>query len=458
LRSAIVVRLLLSVNRTGTLTDALEVVELAGEYAGHIDPVVVGLDFSGNPTKGDFSTFVPAFDRARALGLPISFHIAEVDNPAEVSAMLTYAQKGDRFGHALKLSAAQRSQLQASRIPIEICPTSNLRTLELTRYEDHPTLPHWLATAHPIALCTDDRGVFQCSLTSEYLNVVQALKLSRVDICRIARLALLFTFSPRSSQAWQQAERLSTEKLAALHAQNEVPSASPLSPSSSPPFKPLDIQKAHTGATLSGQPPYAIAVFGASCCGKTTLCSDLAARFPMHRMKVLHADDFRAYTLFGYRHVDPNTRLRNWEHPANAAWNGLLSAVLQSQENLRQAAAPSILIVEGHMLMQDPRLVARMDACIWIDIDRETCRRRRFARPGSSPAPAGWDQDAYFDQCLWAGWEEHCHVAETNTRALDARGALMHLDGAREQRALSEDSVRWLRERIQCGGMTGAKM
>ena len=57
-----------------------------------------------------------------------------------------------------------------------------------------------------------------------------------------------------------------------------------------------------------------------------------------------------------------NTRLRNWEHPANAAWNGLLSAVLQSQENLRQAAAPSILIVEGHMLMQDPRLVARMDA------------------------------------------------------------------------------------------------
>jgi hypothetical protein len=139
--------------------------------------------------------------------------------------------------------------------------------------------------------------------------------------------------------------------------------------------------------------------------------------------------------------------------------HSLLSTVLQSQENLRREGQPSILIIEGHMLMEDLRLAASIDACIWIDLDRETCRRRRYARVGGSPAPYGWEKDAYFDQCLWTSWLDHRRVAEANTRSLDARGAIMRLDGARSLHELSEDSVRWVRERIQLGSnTTGSRM
>ena len=41
------------------------------------------------------------------------------------------------------------------RTPIEICPSSNLKTLRLGCLADHPTLGRWLETSHPISINTD---------------------------------------------------------------------------------------------------------------------------------------------------------------------------------------------------------------------------------------------------------------------------------------------------------------
>ena len=112
---AIVVRLLLSIDRREGAEAAAETVALAAEFAGR---GVVGVDLSGDPRKGDFATWRPALEAARAAGLRLTLHAAEVENAAEFEQMLAF--EPDRLGHAVTAAADDRlrAALLASRIPV----------------------------------------------------------------------------------------------------------------------------------------------------------------------------------------------------------------------------------------------------------------------------------------------------------------------------------------------------
>ena len=51
---------------------------------------VVGIELSGNPKLGDFKTFLPALNKARTYGIPISVHTGEVKKPMEVTDILNF--------------------------------------------------------------------------------------------------------------------------------------------------------------------------------------------------------------------------------------------------------------------------------------------------------------------------------------------------------------------------------
>ena len=183
-----VVRLLLSINRAQSVADAEATVDLAIELHGAGTGRVVGVDLSGNPTLGEFASFEPALRRARAHGLNITVHCAEVVKPAEVRAIEAFAP--DRLGHALHLPRDVLAKLLArdpgARIPIEICPTSNMHTLQLSSLDAHPTLATWLRESYPIAICTDDAGVFATSPSDELRRVADAFALSPHQLARLA--------------------------------------------------------------------------------------------------------------------------------------------------------------------------------------------------------------------------------------------------------------------------------
>lgn len=68
-RKNIKVCFLVSVNRAQPAETATEAVELLIKYrekaaAANEDPIVVGLELSGDPRVGSFSTFRPEFERA----------------------------------------------------------------------------------------------------------------------------------------------------------------------------------------------------------------------------------------------------------------------------------------------------------------------------------------------------------------------------------------------------------
>lgn len=212
-----VARLLLSVDRAGDVDAANRTVDLALKLAAKSE-FLVGLDLSGNPTKGDVTALLPALFRARAAGLRVAVHCGEVPNDAEVDAIFTAG--ADRLGHALHLASRHIDALSARQAPpIEICPTSNRLTLGIGSLRRHPTLRTWLARGHPISINTDDPGVFATCASAELLAVAMAYGLSGRRVVALAGAPFSHAFNPDAPamEAMRESFTRSSERALAVY-------------------------------------------------------------------------------------------------------------------------------------------------------------------------------------------------------------------------------------------------
>lgn len=203
-RLPLIPRLIISVDRSGTLDQAMGNIDLAIDMFQ--SPYIVGVELGGNPMRNDFRLFEPAFEKARAAGLPIAIHCGEVPTGSseleEDEALLKAYEEAlsiihfrpDRLGHALLLSNPLMELLSGQHIPIECCPTSNIMTLELALHNGgnimdgmkrHPQLAKWIAESYPISINTDDSGLFCTNLTKELILVATANGLCNADIGNI---------------------------------------------------------------------------------------------------------------------------------------------------------------------------------------------------------------------------------------------------------------------------------
>ncbi|KAL8461378.1 hypothetical protein ACS0TY_032743 [Phlomoides rotata] len=185
----IYVRLLLSIDRRETAEAAMETVELALELR---DFGVVGIDLSGNPTIGEWLTYLPALEYAKKQGLPITLHCGEVPNPVEIHSMLDFLPR--RIGHACCFEDEEWKLLKTLRIPVEICLTSNIRTETIASADVHHFADLYKSN-HPLILCTDDCGVFSTSLSAEYALASSAFGLGKREMFQLSQKAIEFIFA-----------------------------------------------------------------------------------------------------------------------------------------------------------------------------------------------------------------------------------------------------------------------
>ncbi|CAL1397775.1 unnamed protein product [Linum trigynum] len=188
-RKKIYVRLLLSIDRRETAEAAMETVKLALEMRGL---GVVGIDLSGNPSVGEWSTYLAALQFAREQGLYVTLHCGEVPNYEEINAMLDFLPQ--RIGHACFLREPDWVKLKSSKIPVEICLTSNIMTDTISSLDIHHFVDLYRAK-HPMVLCTDDSGVFSTSLSKEYSLASSAFGLGRKELFQLARDSVEFIFA-----------------------------------------------------------------------------------------------------------------------------------------------------------------------------------------------------------------------------------------------------------------------
>ncbi|KAH8383814.1 hypothetical protein KR009_010656 [Drosophila setifemur] len=175
----ILVKLLPSINRAEPLTVAEETVSLSLEFAQSHPDLILGIDLSGNPSKGKFADFAPLLSRARKEGLKLVIHCAEIENPSEIKEMLEFGMS--RCGHGTFLSTEDIAYLKNHNIPIECCLTSNIKSGTVPSLEEHHLKRLMAAEAHKV-ICTDDSGVFDTTLTQEFLLASETFGLSR-DQC-----------------------------------------------------------------------------------------------------------------------------------------------------------------------------------------------------------------------------------------------------------------------------------
>ena len=103
----------------------------------------------------------------------------------------------ERIGHGLTAIQDPRviDLLRERRIPLEVCPTSNVATGLIARIEDHP-LPRFLERGLIVTLNSDDPAMFGTSLEEEFLRSAEALSLSRTQIVALCENAIRAAFLP----------------------------------------------------------------------------------------------------------------------------------------------------------------------------------------------------------------------------------------------------------------------
>ncbi|MED6146342.1 hypothetical protein PIB30_033546 [Stylosanthes scabra] len=188
-RKKIFVRLLLSIDRRETTEAAMETVKLALEMR-HLG--VVGIDLSGNPKVGEWKIYLPALKFAREQGLFVTLHCGEVPNSKEIQDMLDFLPQ--RIGHACFFEEEHWRKLKSTNIPVEICLTSNIRTLSVPSIDAHHFVDLYNAKL-PVVLCTDDSGVFSTSLSNEYKIAASSFGLGRKQMFELSKNAVEFIFS-----------------------------------------------------------------------------------------------------------------------------------------------------------------------------------------------------------------------------------------------------------------------
>jgi adenosine deaminase len=92
--------------------------------------------------------------------------------------------------------------LAARGIPLEVCPTSNLRTGALARqlgcdiagYQQHP-LASFFRRGLPVTLSSDDPAMFETTISTEYLHA-HDIGLAPVELVQIAEASFQHAFLP----------------------------------------------------------------------------------------------------------------------------------------------------------------------------------------------------------------------------------------------------------------------
>ncbi|GLY06193.1 adenosine deaminase [Actinoplanes sp. NBRC 101535] len=150
--------------------------------------------------------FKPYFDKARAAGLHSVPHAGETTGPETIWDAIRELG-AERIGHGI--SAAQDERLMAylaeNGIPLEVCPTSNLRTRAVADLDEHP-IARLVAAGVPISVNSDDPPMFGTTLEQEYATAARLLKLDRAGVADLARAAVSHSFLPTAGKAALTAE------------------------------------------------------------------------------------------------------------------------------------------------------------------------------------------------------------------------------------------------------------
>jgi adenosine deaminase/aminodeoxyfutalosine deaminase len=138
--------------------------------------------------------FAPHFAQARAAGLRSVPHAGESTGPETVWDALIHLG-AERIGHGIAAArdASLLQHLRETQIPLEVCPTSNVRTRSVASLAEHP-LPQLVAAGVAVTINSDDPPMFSTTLNHEYAVAADLLGVGHAGVAELARAGVRASF------------------------------------------------------------------------------------------------------------------------------------------------------------------------------------------------------------------------------------------------------------------------
>ncbi|HEY0119983.1 MAG TPA: adenosine deaminase [Cellulomonas sp.] len=190
----IVVRGLLTAMRQADRWD--QVAALAVAYR---DRGVVGFDIAGPEAGFPADRHVTAFDVVHGAWLPATAHAGEADGLGSIAGALRVG--ASRLGHGMRIADDVDGStlgnlahwVRDRRVPLELCPTSNVHTGAVASVAEHP-ITHLLRLGFAVTVNTDNRLQSGTSMSAEFAALVEQADWTLADLRQVTLTAAHHAF------------------------------------------------------------------------------------------------------------------------------------------------------------------------------------------------------------------------------------------------------------------------
>jgi adenosine deaminase len=165
-----------------------------GEICAYRDQGVIGIGLGGNEQRYPAEEYETVFREAERRGLHRTVHAGEAVGASSVWAAI-HALHAERIGHGVRAEEdpALIDELRSKRIPLEMCPTSNLLTGAVSSILEHPA-KRFLDQGLLVTINSDDPTMFHCTLTGEFETLIREQGCSPADIKQLSMNAIDASF------------------------------------------------------------------------------------------------------------------------------------------------------------------------------------------------------------------------------------------------------------------------
>ncbi len=182
-----------------TVEEAARVFRKAAELRAQ-HPSIIGIGLGGDERRTGSAPFHELYAEAKAAGLRLTNHAGETTGPEAIREALGIGS--ERIGHAL--SAIQDAdllrELKTRSIPLELNPTSNVRTGVCPSFAEHP-LRAYFDAGLLVTLNSDDPAFFGSDVAGEYLLAHTEQGFTRNELRELAKNSFRASFLPEADKS-----------------------------------------------------------------------------------------------------------------------------------------------------------------------------------------------------------------------------------------------------------------
>ena len=182
-----------------TVEEAERVFLKAAEMRAHY-PSIIGIGLGGDERRTGSAVFHALYAQAARAGLRLTNHAGETTGPEAIREALAIGS--ERIGHAVSaiLDPILMEELKTRRIPLELNPTSNVRTGVCASFADHP-LRRYFDAGLLVTLNSDDPAFFGSDIANEYLLAHTVQGFSPDELRTLAANSMRASFLPEPAKA-----------------------------------------------------------------------------------------------------------------------------------------------------------------------------------------------------------------------------------------------------------------